>query len=434
MSPASSTATMAATGRNNSDVDENNDPSSDPITMVRTQLNTNSSYGSMRGGHNNSFGGNASTWSHTSIRSAPSTTRTRKRPLELETGYWLKSVPFLELEASTGDNERAERFLSQYRTFDDVSAWKKRFGMRSKKLGMILVHFMLGRVLADGYERLYLPATNKAKTFWERMGAVEIKHPDSIHTKEIIDEMHCFSAATTSLMCIELTGESPKKPNLPSSDDLERASVAGIFFRTVRCGQFFQAAALIESTDREQLVEMRIKGWSPLHESVQRDDPAEALQLTRLLLERQCNANAKDDEWKQTPLYFAANMDRVRIAQLLVEYTGDVNHRDVHHQPALFYAAKHNSLDVAKYFIEALGVSPSIKDKAGRRAIMYARQANTDASHVNIIEYLDEQEAKRRKIAAPKAATGGRGTGKTGRSAKTHKYSISRTGRPTSKR
>eukprot|EP00397_Hematodinium_sp_SG-2012_P036005 GEMP01038814.1.p1 GENE.GEMP01038814.1~~GEMP01038814.1.p1 ORF type:complete len:367 (+),score=59.03 GEMP01038814.1:421-1521(+) len=308
------------------------------------------------------------------------------------------------------------------------------FGMRSKKLGMILVHFMLGRVLADGYERLYLPATNKAKTFWERMGAVEIKHPDSIHTKEIIDEMHCFSAATTSLMCIELTGESPKKPNLPSSDDLERASVAGIFFRTVRCGQFFQAAALIESTDREQLVEMRIKGWSPLHESVQRDDPAEALQLTRLLLERQCNANAKDDEWKQTPLYFAANMDRVRIAQLLVEYTGDVNHRDVHHQPALFYAAKHNSLDVAKYFIEALGVSPSIKDKAGRRAIMYARQANTDASHVNIIEYLDEQEAKRRKIAAPKAATGGRGTGKTGRSAKTHKYSISRTGRPTSKR
>jgi len=386
----------------------------------------------------------------TSVRSSASGTKKRKLPLELETSYWLQSVPFLELEASSGNNQRAEDFLSAYRTFDDVSAWKKRnkdqratftisfsstaegvgecvgaaclfweyinneayvclpyfgtmFGMRSKKLGMILVHYMLGRVHADGYERLYLPATKKAQSFWERMGAVEIRDPDTLHTKEVIEEMHCFSASTTTLMCIELKGSCPAKPLLPSYGDLEQANMAGIFFRTVRMGNFFQAAALVEAFDLEGLKELRIKGWSPLHESVQRDDPNEALQLTRLLLERKCNPNARDDEWKQTPLYYSANMDRATVAQLLVEFNGDVNHRDIHHQPALFYAAKHNSIEVAKYFIEDLGISPGIKDKAGRRAIMYAKQANSEGSHQAIIEYLEDREAKRKKI-TPKAA------------------------------
>jgi len=370
-------------------------------------------------------------------------------PLELETSYWLESVPFLELEASSGNNQRAEEFLSAYRTFDDVSAWKKRnkdqratftisfsstdgpgtvvgaaclfweyinneayvclpyfgtmFGMRSKKLGMILVHYMLGRVHADGYERLYLPATKKAQSFWERMGATEITCPDALHTKEVIDEMHCFSASTTTLMCIELKGNCPSKPLLPSYSDLEHANMAGTFFRRARMGDYYQAAALIETFDIENLRELRIKGWSPLHESVQRDDPNEALKLTQLLLERKCNPNARDDEWKQTPLYYCANMDRVDIARLLVQFDADVNHRDIHHQPALFYAAKHNAIQVAKYLIEDLGISPGIKDKAGRRAIMYAKQANTDGSHRAIIEYLEDREAKRKKI-TPKAA------------------------------
>jgi len=275
----------------------------------------------------------------------------RNPSLQLETCSWLRPTPFLELEASCGDNKPAEDFLSKYRTFDDVSAWKKRpvenratftisfasistqhkeivgaaclfweyvqnqayvclpyfgtmFGMRSKKLGMILVHYMLGRIRCDGYDRLYLPATSKARTFWERMGGVEIKHPTGIHTREVIEEMHCFSSSTTTLMVIELKEEIPPRPNVPPYEDLEEASASGLFFRTVRCGPYFQAAALIESIDRHHLGDMRIKGWSPLHESVQREDASEARHLTKLLLANRCDPNAKDDEWQQTPLYF----------------------------------------------------------------------------------------------------------------------------------
>jgi len=218
----------------------------------------------------------------------------------------------------------------------------------------------------------------------------------------VIEEMHCFSSSTTTLMVIELKEEIPPRPNVPPYEDLEEASASGLFFRTVRCGPYFQAAALIESIDRHHLGDMRIKGWSPLHESVQREDASEARHLTKLLLANRCDPNAKDDEWQQTPLYFAANMDRVGIAKMLVEYNADANHRDIHYQPALFYAAKHNSMDVAKYFIGELGISPNVKDKAGRRAMFYARQANADASHAEIIAYLEEQEGKRRRIAVPK--------------------------------
>jgi len=368
--------------------------------------------------------------------------------VQLETCYWLRSTPFLELEATCGDNKLAEEFLCQYRTFDDISAWKKRpvenratftisfassdsphkeivgaaclfwefihdqayvclpyfgtmFGLRNKKLGMILVHFMIGRIRSDGYDHLYLPATSKAKTFWERMGGVEVKRPNDTHTKEVIEEMHCFSAASTTLMVIELQKDAPTKPNLPPYEDIEKASVSGIFFRTMRCGPYFQAAALIESVDRNHLIDMYIKGWSPLHETVQRQDAREALHLTQLLLKVHCNPDARDDEWEQTPLYFAATLDRVEIAKILVQYAANPDHRDVHHQPALFYAARHNAIDVVKYFVEDCGLEVNTKDKANRRAILYARQENANGSHANMIAYLEEEEAKRRK-AAPK--------------------------------
>jgi len=141
---------------------------------------------------------------------------------------------------------------------------------------------------------------------------------------------------------------------------------------------------------------MRINGWSPIHESVQRDDADEALILTKQLLSKNCLPNPMDDDWKQTPLYFAANQDRKNVAALLIEYAADMNHRDVYHQPALFYAAKHASMDIARYFIEELGISPSLKDKAGRKAITYAKMSDEKGSHQEIIEYLEEREALRK--------------------------------------
>jgi len=380
----------------------------------------------------------------------------------LDSATWLETIPFFELEAATGNNPRAEAFLSTYRTFDDVTSWAKRkkdqratftisfcstengpgeivaaaclfweyinseayaclpyfstmFGMRSKKLGMILVHFMLSRVRIDGYERLYLPATRKAQSFWERMGAKEIVRPDEVHTKEVIEEMHCFSSSTTALMCIELNRPYPTKPLLPDHADLEEASMAGLFFKAVRHDPLCRAAAMMEALDVQKLRNLRIKGWSPIHESVQRDDPDEAYKMTKLLLERNCLPNPMDDDWKQTPLYFAANQDRRDVAELLVECNADVNHRDVHHQPALFYAAKHNSMNIARYFVEVLGVSPNVKDKAGRRAVTYAKQSDENGSHQEIIDYLEGMD---RKKAVPKATNrnGRRGGGGNTRS------------------
>jgi ankyrin repeat protein len=83
------------------------------------------------------------------------------------------------------------------------------------------------------------------------------------------------------------------------------------------------------------------------------------------------------DEDGQTSLMWAAAMNSLKIAEMMIENGADINAKDKNGQTPLIYAAMKNSLDVAKLLIET-GADIDVKDSFTLTALMWAEVKRYD--------------------------------------------------------
>lgn len=158
-------------------------------------------------------------------------------------------------------------------------------------------------------------------------------------------------------------------------------------FSALVCGQLSSSYELASNVV-DKGAKDSVRGWTLMHESVQRKKEGEAYDLTCQLIKCQASVNAEDQAFKQTPLFFASNHDHIDVIRLLVNNKADPHHRDSNHQLALFYAAKHNSLEACKFFVLECNVRANEPDWLRRSAITYATEENKKGSHTAVIEFL----------------------------------------------
>lgn len=95
------------------------------------------------------------------------------------------------------------------------------------------------------------------------------------------------------------------------------------------------------------------------------------------------------DEDGQTSLMWAAAMNSMKIAEMMIENGADVNAKDKNGQTPLIYAAMKNSLDVAKLLIEK-GADIDVKDTFTLNALMWAEVKR----HDEMIELLKKSRKR----------------------------------------
>eukprot|EP00392_Amoebophrya_sp_AT5.2_P004011 g4016.t1 len=201
----------------------------------------------------------------------------------------------------------------------------------------------------------------------------------------VAEEMHCFSQSTTQLYYIDYLEvlERKRVPSLPSEAQFYQQYKTAEHFQMVRrddaCGAQLRAFLFPPAE-----VKQTIQGWSLLHESAQ----SSCNKLVEACLRKKVDPNVVDNEWRQTPLFYAANLNQAEAIRIMVKAGAKPKHPDFNGQPALFYAAKHNALDTAKLFVEEFNVDKKTKDSLKRTAYYYACQSDQNGSHAAIKEYL----------------------------------------------
>jgi ankyrin repeat protein len=107
-------------------------------------------------------------------------------------------------------------------------------------------------------------------------------------------------------------------------------------------------------------------------------DQTEEELLTQLKkkLEEGSPVDTKDEDG-QTSLMWAAAMNSLKIAELMIENGADINAKDKNGQTPLIYAAMKNSLDVAKLLIKT-GADIDVKDSFTLTALMWAEVKRHD--------------------------------------------------------
>ena len=114
------------------------------------------------------------------------------------------------------------------------------------------------------------------------------------------------------------------------------------------------------------------KQYTLLHYAIKNDRP----EVVEYLLNQGASLEQTFDD--QTPLMYAIKMQRIAIADILVDYGADVNILNKHQEKVLFYCAKYGDLETMKFLI-AHGADPNIKDQKGRTPVHYALKHDNKA-------------------------------------------------------
>ncbi|CAD7967770.1 unnamed protein product [Amoebophrya sp. A120] len=288
---------------------------------------------------------------------------------------------------------------------------------------------------------LYLPATKKAVPFWQKMGGqlIEVLNEDNlanedspsaaggdnnnatqikkqnivnyadqtlvlgtknvkndpfkrehICTGQVAEEMHCFSQSTTQLFYIDYLEvlERTKIPLLPNAAALHSSFLTAenfwLFREESRAREARLRIKMLPTSD----VKKDVDGWTLLHEAAQSGDDT----LVDAAVRRRVDPQSPDHEWKQTPIFYSANLNKCDAIAIMIKAGAKAKHYDVNGQPALFYAAKHNSLEAAKMFVEEHGVSKNTRDACRRNAFYYAQQSDQNGSHAEMMKLLAVEE------------------------------------------
>jgi len=255
-----------------------------------------------------------------------------------------------------------------------------RFGFRSYRLGELLLNCIKVSLHKSGVIDIYVPATPQAISFWKRNGCVPVTlskcHP------AILEACQVFTGTTLLLL---KTARNDPFPPIPAKDELKRLFHQAKRFSIVATSPIAEALNAVQEGAKDS-----IRGWTLMHECVQRKDKEEAYKLTFTAIKHGGEVNAVESTFRQTPLFFAANTGEQQLVKLLVQNKASPHHRDANSQLALFYAAKHNSLDIIRYFVEKCDVPANAIDAYKRSALTYAMEENRQGSHDEVIRYLKE--------------------------------------------
>jgi len=254
-----------------------------------------------------------------------------------------------------------------------------RFGLRSHRLGEVLLAGVKHDLKQQGVRDVYVPATPHAVAFWKRNGCMNVVNKTK---SQVLNACQVFSG--TTLMLLKTSHQLPyQHPSIDSRQTLIDLLTVSDRFATMASSSYELASNVVDKGAKDS-----VRGWTLMHESVQRKKEGEAYDLTCQLIKCQASVNAEDQAFKQTPLFFASNHDHIDVIRLLVNNKADPHHRDSNHQLALFYAAKHNSLEACKFFVLECNVRANEPDWLRRSAITYATEENKKGSHTAVIEFL----------------------------------------------
>lgn len=276
------------------------------------------------------------------------------------------------------------------------------------------------------FVEIYVPATPRAESFWKKMGGLSQEASEGNHLlqvpESVVEEMHCFSKSSTTLYWINylhlLTNfPSPPKmlgnisdqrlaknlPSLPNAARINAAASRACSFRAVRKGGFEAGICRFSGLLFDAQIKEGVNNWSILHEAVQRRDVGEATAFTHQLLKKKIPPNMCDADWKQSPIFFAANMNRAGIIELVCQHGAKPKQNDLNGQTTLYYAARAGAMETAKLLVEKYHVDPMKRDRCGRLAMTYAEQSDKNGSHAEMIAFLRGEDGGAQGAATAKA-------------------------------
>ena len=110
-----------------------------------------------------------------------------------------------------------------------------------------------------------------------------------------------------------------------------------------------------------------------------------SVEMAKLLIEHGANVNVRDKKGRR-PIHSAAGQNSLEVAKLLTEHRTDVSARDNDRITPMHHAAGQNSVEMAKLLIEH-GANVSVNDKDGRTPIHSAAGQNSLEVAKLIIEH-----------------------------------------------
>eukprot|EP00744_Colponema_vietnamica_P019722 GILI01027931.1.p1 GENE.GILI01027931.1~~GILI01027931.1.p1 ORF type:complete len:233 (+),score=74.30 GILI01027931.1:115-813(+) len=136
------------------------------------------------------------------------------------------------------------------------------------------------------------------------------------------------------------------------------------------------------------------EGNTPLMEATARG----LYEVVRVLLDKGAAVNTHNHRG-YTALMFAALKGSLPLVELLISRGADCNARAEDGNTALLHAVQHPLLEMVKALVERGHADIVVRDKMGVTAIRKAAMMG----HLNILEYLDQQEEKRSQEEKSKA-------------------------------
>ncbi len=115
------------------------------------------------------------------------------------------------------------------------------------------------------------------------------------------------------------------------------------------------------------------------------------ISFMEILRRRGVDANCRDGD-EQTPLHIAALEDRIEAAKWLLGKGAEIDAQDDQEQTPLYLAAKKGHRRMVKLLLDR-GADKEIKDRRNRTPARIAQRYK----HVNALEHLDPEEAKKIK-------------------------------------
>jgi len=112
--------------------------------------------------------------------------------------------------------------------------------------------------------------------------------------------------------------------------------------------------------------------------------------MTKMLLGKHADVNAKENKGGRTPLHRAVEEDHPAVAELLITHGSDVNAKDNEGGTPLHCAAADGYKEIAELLI-ARGANLNARDGDGRTPLSYAQEEG----HTEIVELLRKQGAKK---------------------------------------
>ena len=143
-------------------------------------------------------------------------------------------------------------------------------------------------------------------------------------------------------------------------------------WRAVRDFDQVKLVAALEMAVRPDLEEQAFQGLSPLNYAAQEPVREKARPIMRTLIEAGARVNSIDEEFRRTPLHWAARLDDLEMVQYLTRRPDtNTNPLDLDGATPLILAAMRGRPDVYQFLKRQETVDKRLRDSRGRTALYW---------------------------------------------------------------